>query len=90
VCIYNFAWNFTQPVLLSAMARFDRRGKVVVYAVAAQMWGLAVGPSVAATVLGQGGLVAVIWLGMALFLASLVFVLPPVLAQRRGRTVAPA
>src|SRR5262249_36462815 len=30
VLVYNFAWNYTQPTLLSAMARFDRRGRVVV------------------------------------------------------------
>jgi predicted MFS family arabinose efflux permease len=88
VSIYNFAWNFTQPVLLSAMAHFDRSGRVVVFAVAAQMLGLAAGPSVAATVLGKGGLPSVIWVGIGLFLASLVFILPPVLAQRRARHIA--
>lgn len=84
VCVYNLAWNFTHPFLLGAMASFDRRGRVVVYAVAAQMVGLAVGPGVAATVVDGGGtMTSVIWLGVALFVASCVLILPPVLAQAR-------
>lgn len=83
VSVYNLAWNFTQPVLLGAMARFDRRGLVVVYAVAAQMCGLAFGPGLAATVLGESSLVRVIWLGLFLFFLSLALILPPVWAQSR-------
>ena len=83
VSIYNFAWNFTQPIQLGAMASFDRRGRVVVYAVAAQMCGLAFGPFVAATVISNGNLVPVIWLGIGFFFLSLALFLPPVLAQAR-------
>ena len=36
------------------MASFDRRGRVVVYAVAMQMLGLAIGPSLAASVIEEG------------------------------------
>ncbi len=83
VSIYNLAWNFTQPIQLGAMASFDRRGRVVVYAVAAQMCGLAFGPFLAATVIGNGNLVPVIWLGIGLFFLSLALFLPPVLVQAR-------
>ena len=83
VSVYNFAWNFTQPIQLGAMASFDRRGRVVVYAVAAQMCGLAFGPFLAATVISNGNLVPVIWLGIGLFFVSLALFLPPVLAQAR-------
>lgn len=84
VSIYNFAWNLTHPYLLGAMASFDRRGRVVVYAVAMQMVGLAVGPSLAATVIEPGQYVNVNLLGAALFVLSLVFVLPPVVSQARA------
>lgn len=84
VSVYNLAWNFTHPFLLGAMASFDRRGRVVVYAVAAQMVGLAVGPGIAATVVdGGGSMTTVIWLGVALFVASCALILPPVLSQAR-------
>lgn len=84
VAAYNFAWNLTHPYLLAAMASFDRRGRVVVYAVAMQMLGLAVGPSLAASVIDGGTYVNVNMLGAALFVASLCLVLPPVLSQARA------
>jgi MFS family permease len=83
VSVYNLAWNFTHPYLLGAMASFDRRGRVVVYAVAMQMLGLAIGPSLAASVIEEGYYANVTRLGAVLFIASAVFILPPVLAQVR-------
>ena len=65
------------------MASFDRRGRVVVYAVAMQMLGLAIGPSLAASVIEEGYYANVTRLGAALFIASAIFILPPVLAQAR-------
>lgn len=83
VCVYNFAWNMTHPFLLAAMASFDRRGRVVVYAVAMQMVGLAIGPGLAASVITEGDYINVNWFGAALFVVSLALILPPVLAQAR-------
>lgn len=88
--IYNFAWNLTHPFLLAAMASFDPRGRVVVYAVAMQMIGLAAGPGIAASVVRSGYYVNVNWLGAALFVASLALILPPVLAQAKGVRRQPA
>ena len=84
VCAYNFAWNMTHPYLLAAMASFDQHGRVVVYAVAAQMLGLAVGPAFAASLLGEGDYARVIWAGIGLFLLSYVLILLPLLAHRRA------
>ena len=83
VGVYNFAWNMTHPFLLAAMASFDRRGRVVVYAVAMQMVGLAIGPGLAASVISEGDYINVNWLGAGLFVVSLALILPPVLAQTR-------
>ena len=83
VGIYNFAWNLTHPFLLAAMASFDRRGRVVVYAVAMQMVGLAIGPGLAASVISEGDYINVNWFGAGLFVMSLALILPPVLAQTR-------
>jgi len=76
VGIYNFA-------LLAAMASFDRRGRVVVYAVAMQMVGLAIGPGLAASMISEGDYINVNWLGAGLFVTSLALILPPVLAQTK-------
>lgn len=83
VGVYNFLWNLSHPYLLGAMASFDRRGRVVVYAVAMQMIGLAVGPFLAATVITEGEFDRINQLGAALFLVSFILILPPVLSQAR-------
>jgi MFS family permease len=85
---YNFAWNASHPFLLAAMASFDLRGRVVVYAVAMQMIGLAVGPALAATVIEDGTYANVNTLGAALFLVSLLLILPPVMSHARPRAAA--
>lgn len=81
IAVYNFAWNMVHPFLLAAMASFDRRGRVVVYAVAMQMVGLAIGPALAAAVLSEDSFTNVNRLGAALFILSLALILPPVLTQ---------
>jgi MFS family permease len=83
VCLYNFFWNMTHPYLLGSMASFDRRGRVVVYAVAMQMTGLAVGPALAATVIAPLHYDRVNWLAIAFFMISWVCILPPVFSQQR-------
>jgi predicted MFS family arabinose efflux permease len=85
VCVYNFAWNMTHPYLLASMASFDQHGKVVVYAVAAQMLGLAIGPAFAASLIQQNDYSLVIIAGMALFLLSFLMILIPLLAHQRQR-----
>ena len=84
VCVYNFAWNVVHPFLLAAMADFDARGRVVVYAVAMQMIGLAFGPGLAASMLDEGSLVTVNLLGALCFVLSALLILPPLLKQRRS------
>jgi len=83
VSVYNFAWNTTHPFLLGAMASFDKNGRVVVYAVAAQMLGLATGPAVGALVLGEGAYVNVVLTGIILFGISFLLILQPLLIHRR-------
>lgn len=89
VCVYNYAWNVVQPYLLAAMAAFDRTGRTVVNATACQMLGLANGPWIAARVINDEGFDNVIWLGIALFAASLVLIMVP-LAKHRSMSGAPA
>lgn len=78
VCVYNFFWNMTHPTLLSAMAGFDRRGRVVLGATAMQMVGLATGPALAAAVIPEGGYAHVIWVGVGLFVVSWISICLPV------------
>jgi predicted MFS family arabinose efflux permease len=86
VCVYNYFWNVSHPFLLAAMASFDRTGRIVVYAVAFQMLGLANGPWIAARVIAPDDYGNVNRLGMLLFAMALVLILPPLLRQRRLAT----
>ena len=83
VGVYNFLWNLTHPFLLGAMASFDRHGRVVVYAVAMQMVGLAIGPYLAASIITEGVYINVNRAGAALFVIAWLLVLPPVVTQAR-------
>lgn len=82
ICIYNFAWNMTHPFLLGAMASFDQHGRVVVYAIAAQMLGLAVGPAFAASLLDDGDYSKVITAGIIIFVLSWIFIMVPLIKHR--------
>lgn len=83
VCVYNFAWNMSHPFLLAAMASFDRHGRVVSHAVAAQMLGLSVGPAFAGSLLPAGGYPAVVLAGVALFALSYLLILLPLVDHWR-------
>jgi hypothetical protein len=83
VCVYNFAWNMSHPFLLGAMASFDQHGRVVVYAVAAQMLGLAVGPAFAASLLENSNYGPVITAGIGLFLLSWLMIMVPLVKHRQ-------
>jgi hypothetical protein len=83
VCLYNFFWNMTHPFLLGSMASFDRRGRIVVLAVAAQMLGLAIGPALGASVIAPGQYASVNYIAIAMFALSWVCILPPVLIQQQ-------
>jgi predicted MFS family arabinose efflux permease len=89
VCVYNFAWNMTHPYLLAAMASFDRGGRLVVHAVGAQMLGLAIGPALAAGLIGNADYSAVLQIGIVLFLLAWALILPPALLQRHRLASAP-
>ena len=83
VSLYGFAWNMSHPYLLASVAGFDRSGRLVTYAVAAQMSGLAAGPAVSATLLADGNYTPVIWTAVTVFTISYVLILVPLLAHGR-------
>jgi predicted MFS family arabinose efflux permease len=84
VCLYNFGWNMTHPYLLGVMSSLDNTGATVVYAVAMQKIGLAIGPAVAAMALAGSGYHSVLLLGMGLFAASLFLIFWPALHCQKG------
>ncbi len=83
VALYVYAWNVTHPYLLAAMASFDASGRVVVYAAALQMLGIAIGPILGAALISQEGYADTLAMGMVLFALSLILIVPPVIARAR-------
>ena len=83
VGVFNYAANVMTPLLFAIIAGLDRTGRMVVHAVALQMLGLAIGPSLAALVINTGdySYSNVNLLSMLLFALSLACILPPVLAR---------
>lgn len=83
VCGFNLLWNLTMPYTISTSGDFDAKGQTVVYAIAVQMLGLAIGPYLAAELLGDGNYDVVNTAAIAAFLLSGLMILPGVLAQRK-------
>ena len=76
----------THPYLLAAMASFDPSGKMVVYATAMQFIGVSVGPALGAIAITSDGYENTLLMGIALLVASLALILPPVFRQARLAT----
>jgi predicted MFS family arabinose efflux permease len=83
VCGFNFLWNLSMPYLLATLADFDHRGRIVVHGVSMQFIGYAVGPAIAARLLGFGYDV-INTTAVILFVAAALLLLPGVMAQRAG------
>ena len=81
---FAFFWNHTHPYLLSAISSFDSRGRLVVYATVAQMCGVAIGPAMAARLLGESNDYHRVLIACAISLGlALLCVLPALRWQRR-------
>jgi predicted MFS family arabinose efflux permease len=77
VCLFNFSYNFFHPFSYALLALFDSSAEIIKFAVAAQMLGLAIGPSIAAMVVSSAGYNNVVLVSVALFaLTLLAFCLP--------------
>ncbi len=83
VCGFNFLWNLSMPYLLATLADFDLKGRMVVHGVSMQFIGYAVGPAIAARLLGFGYDV-INTTAAILFVAAALLLLPGVMAQREG------
>ena len=83
VCGFNFLWNLSMPYLLATLADFDLRGRMVAHGVSMQFIGYAVGPAIAAQLLGFG-YDLINTTAAILFVAAALLLLPGVMAQREG------
>jgi predicted MFS family arabinose efflux permease len=82
VSAFNFVWNCVMPYIFASVSSFDRTARMVVYAVAAQMVGLGVGPAIAAMIVEPNNFDQVILLAAALILMSWMMLLTASLHHR--------
>jgi predicted MFS family arabinose efflux permease len=83
VCGFNLLWNFTLPFILAAIGDMDARGQMIAQAIALQMTGLWLGPTISALLIGSGDFTGVKTLCMLSFAASLILLIWPLRAYRR-------
>ena len=82
VYLFNLLWNLSMPYLLATMADFDPTGKMVVYGVSMQTTGTAMGPGIAALILGYSNYDTVYIVATVLFATSALLLLPGLQAQK--------
>jgi len=85
VCVFNFSYNFFHPFSYGILAVADSSAELIKFAVAAQMLGLAIGPSIAAMVVSGGGYDRVLLVSASLFVLTFLAFCVPVfqLASKR-------
>lgn len=83
VSVFNFAYNMTHPYLYAALSSIDRSGSIIRYAVAGQMLGTAIGPTIAASVVAPSMFTNVIIVSIIFFALTLVFIVPPLFNHQR-------
>ena len=84
VCIFNYAYNMTHPYLYAALSSIDCSGSVIRYAVAGQMLGTAIGPTIAASVVAPSMFTNVIIVSIVFFALTLIFIVPPLINHHRA------
>ncbi len=83
VCGFNLAWNKVLPFILAAIADFDVRGRVMSFALAIQMGGLAIGPYIASQVVGDGNFFAVELASVLFFIVGYMLLIVPIMAHQK-------
>ena len=69
-CLMGFSWAFCLPYIQGLLASLDSHGSAVAAGAASSTIGGAIGPGLAATVVGDGNYVRVFLLAIALFVAA--------------------
>jgi DHA1 family inner membrane transport protein len=85
--LFDAAWNFSMPFLSGLCADADGRGRIVCAMGCIQTVGTGVGPAAAALLLGRDGFSSILWMSLAVLVASMFVVLAGLRAHRRETMV---
>lgn len=80
-CLIGITWAYTISYLLGLVSRFDTAGQMAAMGGFASKMGLASGPAIAATIIGESNYVLITWAAVAGLVACLAVVLYPAFVQ---------
>lgn len=86
VCFFNFCYNMAHPYLYAALSSFDKTGDIIRFAIAGQMLGIAIGPSIAAYIVSPDNFNNVIILSVVFFGLALAFIYPALVDHQKKMT----
>ncbi len=87
-CLFQFAWNAGQPLLLGIIASRDSTGRLLRFAIPMQYVGLASGPAFAAYQLGLHENYVSVMIGAGVIAAMTPFAIAPIIALSKRRVTA--
>jgi MFS family permease len=74
-CAFCFAWYFTLPYMMAAIANIDSSGRLLVFVNFVTGLGLTAGPAIAARLQTAGSYQPVIWMGIGTLATAFVLVI---------------
>ena len=86
ICLFAFTANVVPPYVFAVMADLDHTGRLVTANASIQIIGWAIGPAVAAYILGASGFTAVNLTAISLFVLSLFLFLPALIALDKAHS----
>ena len=85
VYLFNFAWNVVVPYVMATLAAFNDNSKTVIRGSCMQMLGLAIGPYIAAVIVGEtvpAAYASVNLFATVMFVLSLILIVPALVVLR--------
>lgn len=89
LALLSLGWNIVNPFQLGVLAMVDTTGSALALAATVTGLGLAIGPAFAAMAVAVGRYAGVLWVAIALAVASLLLVLPALRAGRAASAGSP-
>lgn len=82
-CLFNFGNNFGHPYILGLAAKIDPSGRLTVLSAALHTGGQATGPFIVGLAVAPPDFTNALWVGVAVFAATIVLIAPTALADAR-------
>ena len=82
VIFYSVCWNFWLPYQMAVIAAKDISGKFVALITLSQALGVALGPALAGSMIGQNNFDPVVWMGIGFAILAMIMFLPVTISPK--------